>query len=110
MNAHDILMKVRDEILTDESRWTKGPFAKNREGEQVPPEDSAAACWCLAGARRKAAEGCPNEGWAAREALDAATPRGFTDFIEYNEDEATTFSDIRALLDRAIAATEGEPT
>jgi len=42
-------MKVRD-LLTDESKWTKGQLAKDKEGWRCAPDYKDAVCWCLYGA------------------------------------------------------------
>jgi hypothetical protein len=38
------------EFLSDKSRWTRGYFARDKEGEPVEARDATAVCWCTAGA------------------------------------------------------------
>ena len=42
-------MKVKD-LLTDESKWTKGAYSRDAEGETTDLLDRGAVCWCLRGA------------------------------------------------------------
>lgn len=47
------------ELLEAPERWTKLAFARNVDGNGVPPRDSKAICWCLTGAMIKIAPACP---------------------------------------------------
>ena len=38
------------ELLSVESRWTKGAYAKNNNSAPVPIYDTSAVCYCLLGA------------------------------------------------------------
>ena len=42
-------MKVK-ELLTDESKWTRGANARDSMGHSIPSTDPDAKCWCLQGA------------------------------------------------------------
>lgn len=42
-------MKLR-ELFSDESKWTKGDYARNAAGESVEVMSPAATCFCLSGA------------------------------------------------------------
>jgi hypothetical protein len=42
-------MQVK-ELPTDESKWTKGAYARDSEGYGVPPSSPDAVSWCLMGA------------------------------------------------------------
>ena len=42
-------MKVK-ELLSDESKWTQGCYARDAFGVSIPFDADAAVCWCLAGA------------------------------------------------------------
>lgn len=104
MNAHDILVKVRDEILTDESRWTKDKISRDAAGNAVFAKDPTAICWCLIGAVDRADGIGSGAGRFIREALPATFSE---DMVAFNNAPATTFSDIRDLLDRAIEIAKG---
>jgi len=104
MNAHDILVKVRDEILTDRSRWTKETSARDESGDAVYPESSKAVCWCLGGAVQAAAPrpiDLPGRN-NARMALEYAAER---DVLAFNDDFNTTFAMMREVLENAIERT-----
>ena len=49
-------MKVK-ELLSDESKWTKGVLAKDSYGCDCPPTDPDASCFCLLGAIDKCYDG-----------------------------------------------------
>ena len=91
-------MKVRD-LLTDETRWTKGVSARNALGQGgVCYDDPSATSWCLAGAIHK----CYGiDGWdpiAKRVyALIQPLPKG--GMGEWNDDPARSFSEVRALVE-----------
>lgn len=37
------------ELLTDESKWARGCYARDKQGESVPPESQESVCWCMIG-------------------------------------------------------------
>jgi hypothetical protein len=45
-------VKIR-ELLSDESKWTQGFYARNSVGSEVEAIDPEACCWCLSGALMK---------------------------------------------------------
>lgn len=45
--------KTIKELLCDESRWTKGSFAKDSFGKSTNSFAENAVCWCLVGAINK---------------------------------------------------------
>ena len=54
--AKEVLVAAR-ELISDESRWTKGCEARNAQGHSVfpkvfsyTPEDRLPVCWCAGGA------------------------------------------------------------
>jgi hypothetical protein len=102
-------MKVRD-LLSDESKWCKGPTAVDKEGNPTFPLSSTACKWCLAGAIAK----CYAEGSAFRDTyrtpidkitniiheIHGSSRRG-TSYVTFNEASETTFAEIREILERA---------
>jgi hypothetical protein len=42
-------MKIK-ELLTDESKWIQGSFARDKNGDKVMAWDKSAVSWCLLGA------------------------------------------------------------
>lgn len=53
MNTVDILKKAR-EIISDESRWTQGAYARTGKGRLIGPHCRGAVCFCSVGAIFKA--------------------------------------------------------
>lgn len=49
-------MKIK-ELLSSESKWTQGSFAKNTRDENVVAKDPSAVKWCLFGAIDKCYSG-----------------------------------------------------
>ena len=45
-------MKIR-ELFNNESKWTKGYYARTKIGELCGVQSEDAVCWCLQGARYK---------------------------------------------------------
>jgi hypothetical protein len=37
-------------LLSDESKWTKGAYARDKDGVEGTKSFKAAVCWCLSGA------------------------------------------------------------
>ncbi len=60
------------ELFADESRWTKGQFAKTKTGIQTSAFDPNAVCWCLAGGVAKC---YGNDGVGVQTAGDIETTR-----------------------------------
>lgn len=57
------------ELLSDKSRWTKGYYARDKEGAPVEALDETAVCWCTAGAIIKVVG--PNPGRRADRLMEA---------------------------------------
>lgn len=52
MKVAEALEQV-DKLLSKPERYTSGAFARDKDGNIVPPESDEASCWCVAGAVRK---------------------------------------------------------
>ena len=87
-------MKVKD-LLTDESKWTQGAFARNSEGYSVHINSCFASCWCLLGA----IELCYPSTYpgVANAVVDAV---GGCDIHRWNDDPKRTFAEVRELIER----------
>lgn len=91
-------MKIQ-ELLSDESKWTKGEMARNIDGDQVGYDNPTAVCWCLLGAINKC---YPYE---KRETIrqkifnfindSLLCEKGITGF---NDSPKITFSDVKNLI------------
>jgi hypothetical protein len=91
-------MKAKD-ILTDESKWTRGTQARDRRGMPCDPRSKRAVQFCLVGAIFRV-----YRGWEERHrAFDAIWHViGPTKPIEYwNDDPSRTFADVLEALEKA---------
>jgi hypothetical protein len=106
-------MKVR-ELLSDESKWCKGPLAVDKEGRQTTPKSPTACKWCLWGAILRCYADDPlvpsdNAYCAAKhkiidiiQEIHGSSRRGRGRGIAvFNEASETTFAEIREVLERA---------
>jgi len=117
--AADILRKVDQEILTDESRWTKGVDARCQTDDEVDWASKDACRWCLDGAAMLAVAECKPEVFeTAFRTVWAALTKAAVDHLGYESDEFsvlqfndnddTDFDDVKSVLKRAIEIAEKE--
>jgi len=107
------LLKNLRARLHDENAWSKGFFALTANGTCVRPTDPTAARWCLETAFQlewaKLAS-CSTKPFVHRASRTLAVmihQRGFGSLIAFNDDEKTTFYDVRAVIDDAILELHG---
>jgi hypothetical protein len=100
MSALEVLKKAR-ELLSDESRWTKGAFARTMWGEETSGSDPEAECFCARGAITHF-----RGGFDAVLALQDALPSSFTAVSAFNDNKDTEHADVLNLFDRAIVKLE----
>lgn len=99
-------------LYSSEDKWTKGWFARYRDGQSCSAYNPEASCWCLDGAllligkrRFGSAPGCTAFVDQMGEALDEAVevlglwPRNY---ISLNDREETTFDVVCRVVDKAI--------
>jgi hypothetical protein len=90
------------ELLSDESKWTQGAFARDADRRAVRSYNPTAICWCLSGALNKtgSAEGT----WDFLRKAVGGFPTDFNDAPD------RTFPEIRAAIERArdLALKEGK--
>lgn len=88
------MTKVR-ELLSDESKWTKGAFGSTSpNGEKLCSKDPRATCWCLSGAINKC------YGSEASEIYRMFSSRiPSFHIIEWNDLPTTTFPMVKALVE-----------
>lgn len=88
-------MKIQD-ILTDESKWTKGANARHANGNPIGPEEANAACWCLNGALIKAYdESIEGRQVRYKICIELSTHS----FSPWNDAPERTFADVRKLIE-----------
>ena len=87
-------MKLK-ELFTDESRWTQGVAARDREGNIVSPNDPLAVKFCPDGGIRRC---YPYEEWShVRIQLQHRLHYGQS-ITEWNDAPERTFEDIQRLV------------
>lgn len=89
------------ELLSDESKWTRHAEAKNELGLAVAPTANDAICWCLSGAITK----CYGE-YHHKEYIKVikAIQKLYDPFavgMVYFNDNLATFPDIRKVIEEA---------
>jgi len=98
-------MKI-SELLTDESKWCKGSFAKTAYGFETTCNNPDACQWCLLGARYTA-NLTRGENDALIDAVLALYPnrcgiyRDTDSLVRFNDHPNTTFDDIKRVLEHA---------
>ena len=97
MSELQALKAARERISTPD-RWTKGAFARSRDGNEVHFTSSSASCWCAMGALGIEAPSC----YAPSLSKSIPKDSGAFTLAQYNDRPATTHEDIMALFDRAI--------
>lgn len=105
MNTVEILEKAR-ELISDESRWTQGEYARDNRGHDVDFNDSSACKFCALGAVLAAAgaeDDCDSVTAHADHLLaEAVGGRFINDVACFNDSHS--HAEILAVFDRAIAA------
>lgn len=89
-------MKIR-ELLSDESKWTKGARARNPEGLPTSEFSSDARCWCVSFAAVKC-YGVDRAGLVIAKLSSAVgSPRSLA---SWNDAPERTFKEVKELVDR----------
>lgn len=91
-------MKIR-ELLSDESKWTKGQNARRETGTPVDSNDERAICWCLFGAVWKCYSDRPSM-LLVFELISNELGSFHTDIVGWNDDPFRHFADVKALVER----------
>jgi hypothetical protein len=110
MNKRRLLknLKAVQELLSDESRWTKGANARRaKKGAPVDPLDAKATCFCLGGAMHKVAcdisvDGPLDELYSFMIKIVAINKPGFPTVPDFNDSEHTSHADVMAILEKAV--------
>lgn len=103
----ELLRRVRVRLDSPE-RWTRGEYARNKNGRSAFVDSEEATCWCLIGALwvESNVGDIPVEiRWAAQDVL--AREVGFA-LPFFNDEFAATHGDVLLGLDRTIARLEKE--
>lgn len=86
-------MKIKD-LLTDESKWTKGADARSEHSNFVMPESAFATCWCLRGLVYKC-----YEGEEAYSVICKINNKLDTAICVWNDAPERTFAEVKALVE-----------
>ena len=97
MSLLDNLKKVR-ELLSEESKWAKQSFARDRYGNKTCYDSNHACSWCLTGAIYKSI----NNQLEVTQVMCCLQGLIDSTLVRYNDDESTNHQDIVNLLDNAI--------
>jgi len=89
-------MKIQD-ILTDESKWTKGWNARNKKGAMVQENARNASRFCLYGAVWRTVHLDPN--YDFNRALDKIRAKIGRDIFKWNDNPRRKFKSVRALIE-----------
>jgi len=97
----DALRAGRERVIRG---WTRGCLARDANGREVDPVSDQATCWCVIGAIDSVTGNENNASHGAVTVLDSALEG--REIADFNDDPATTQTDVIALFDRAIATLE----
>jgi len=86
------------ELLSDESKWTNGMFARDARGRSMNPRDAEASCWCLIGAVLRCYGTNVNRCIASLNRLKESIG---PDVEAWNDAPERTFADVRRVIEEA---------
>jgi hypothetical protein len=98
MSALDVLVGARRQLT--EKGWTRGEFAKDKNGSTVATGSDAAVCYCLDGAMRSL-KGDPYSYLDARKMIRRVIGASML-ISDYNDNVARSVDDVLSVLDQAI--------
>jgi len=89
------------ELLSSPDKWTKSAYARDSFHNPVAFSNSAAQCWCINGAIRKCYG--PSRAPIIEEIVQDVIRQNsiFSSTAHYNDDPATTYEDVIAILKKA---------
>lgn len=90
-------MKIR-ELLTDESKWTKGTYGRDRQGNPVPYYSQKATAFCLSAAIFRCYPQ-QNKGTKLYRKIQKILGIGRKSIPGWNDDPARTFAEVKALVE-----------
>jgi len=98
------MLKVR-ELLSDESKWTKGTYARNSENIRVYATSLEASRWCLVGALRKCYPGFGEDYYEAQRKIENTLGHSIHSFVcylpDWNDAPERTFKEVKDLVNKA---------
>lgn len=101
MTTKQILIKAR-ELLSEESRWTKGSFARQADKVGTGANNPLAVCWCALGAIDKVIGDDYTNTDATKSLESAANVLGYASVNALND--RASHSKVLEMFDNAIAS------
>lgn len=98
----EVLRAVRAKI---EHGWCQRYYAKDSNGERVPPDSPTAVCWCILGAYKAVTHDTQRGPFRFIDNALRGTGYSFAD--DWQDAEGRTKGDVLAFMDKAIALAEG---
>ena len=99
------LRKMRT-LLSDPEHWTKGVYARNKDGKHVYAVSEEAQSFCMVGAMRVVTQEVDDAIVQVRRTLNPfipPSPSGDNDIVFFNDNPATTHDDVMKVINTAIA-------
>lgn len=105
-------LRALDALFSDESKWTKGAFARTDRDRPIGPLEANASCWCLEGAAINVAKSAASHRYsricnALHDAVPSRKGSDLHSFVLWQDAPDRTFGDAKSLIARAIATEEG---
>lgn len=100
--VRDIIVKAR-ETLSDAAHWTKGAYARDKNGVKCDARNRLSYSYCTIGALTRVSEIDSGQWVEAADALCKELPPEFDRITAFNDAATTNHADVLALFDRAIA-------
>ena len=100
MTTTDVLRHMRAR-LSEPGKWTKGGYARDKQGRLTRSNSKDAVCFCMLGAMRTARD-AGNQQNAANVLLSVLAPLGYGSIPSFNDSPTTTHADVLSVLDKAI--------
>ncbi len=103
------LLHIVDQVLATPDCWIKGVMRRDKNGKR-PMLDRDAVAWCLGGALCSAMDRIPRTGEDVdtankmlHDAVSEVSGGKYKHFVNFNDDPATTFDDIKRVIQIAIS-------
>ena len=97
--VQDVLQKSLEIMGENGQHWTRGGFAKDKDGVDIDPLHDDAVCFCSAGAIVRVTGGWDSP--LALDAFDALAGVARASIVTWNDYHVHSFSDVRAAFQMA---------
>lgn len=100
--VQQIAAEMAQEFRGKPERWMQGAYAKDFEGEECSPSDSAAVCWCIAGKLLMHSPSSVGGLWNSF--TNMAFLRNSNELVGWNDAPDRTVADVIALCEKVAAS------